>query len=116
MTSHVKSFKINELPNLRDLAARVKWTREARGWSQATLARNVGIDQTTISQMENGDIKRPRNLERLGKELGVSPAWLQFGVQEIENLTSRGINIALLFDSLSEGDKKAIEGIVTRFK
>ena len=35
-------------------SARVKAFREARGWSQQQLAAEIGVDQATVSRMENG--------------------------------------------------------------
>ncbi len=104
------------LPNLEDLAARIKWARKLKGWSQSNLADRIGVDQTTISQMEDGKINHPRNIVRLGKELGVSPAWLQFGTPEIDKLSKRSISFALEFENIPETDKKTIESLIARFK
>lgn len=35
-------------------SAQVKAFREARGWSQQQLAAEIGVDQATVSRMENG--------------------------------------------------------------
>jgi len=49
--------------------------RRERGWTQHELARRSGVDQPTISRIENG-ITRGVGLgtiERLAQALGVSP-------------------------------------------
>ena len=103
------------LPVLPDIASRVSWARKQKGWSQSTLAERLGVDQTAVSQLEFGKIKRPRYIEELGKELGVSPAWLQFGVSDLEKLTQKGINLALKYEGMGKADKAAVEAIFKKF-
>lgn len=54
----------------------VRRAREARGWTQTDLAREAGLRQTYISQVEGGEIALPRehNLDKLGMALGLSRA------------------------------------------
>jgi len=54
----------------------VRQRREAKGWTQTELALHTGLRQVYISQVENGDIKVPRdhNLDTLGQALGVTRA------------------------------------------
>jgi len=94
----------------------LEWIRKNRGWTQLELAGKVGMDQTTVSQIERGEIKHSRKIKGIAKVLNVDPAWLQYGHKSLENLTSRGIDLALRFENMSEPDKKAVEGIVKRFK
>src|SRR5690349_5333044 len=52
----------------------VKRARESRGWTQTDLAREAGLRQTYISQVESGEIALPRdhNLDKLGAALGLT--------------------------------------------
>ena len=109
------SAVLSFLPVLPDIASRVRWAREQKRWSQSELAQKLGVDQTSVSQLENGDTKRPRYIEKLGKELGVSPAWLQFGVSDLEKLTQKGINLALKYEGMRKADKTAVEAIFNKF-
>ena len=43
-----------ELTGLRDLGTALKRARLGQGWSQRGLERRSGVDQTTISRLENG--------------------------------------------------------------
>jgi transcriptional regulator with XRE-family HTH domain len=68
---------------------RVKELRQARGFTQAELARRSGVDQRAISALETGRAKGPtlaiglRLAEALGVEpgelIGVSPNALDLG-------------------------------------
>jgi len=64
------------------LGDRVKGEREARGWSQAELARRVthagySITQGGIAQIERRGDTEPKSIVQLAEALGVSVNWLQ---------------------------------------
>ncbi|MEN3949946.1 XRE family transcriptional regulator [Iodidimonas sp. SYSU 1G8] len=68
------------------LAERVTHAREARGWSQAELARRVSarrgmrgksaVRQQSVNQLEQGEVDAPRYLLELAEVLEVDAAWL----------------------------------------
>jgi SOS-response transcriptional repressor LexA len=68
------------------LAERVTHAREARGWSQAELARRVSarrgmrgksaVRQQSVNQLELGEVDAPRYLLELAEVLEVDAAWL----------------------------------------
>ena len=60
------------------LEIRVKELREARGWSQAELARRARIRPNTLGIIEKGKAKRIDldALERLADALDVAPGYL----------------------------------------
>ena len=63
---------------LAPIHIRLQEMREAKGWSQAELARRSGVPQPTISRIEaseSGSISLA-NLERLADALGVNAALL----------------------------------------
>jgi transcriptional regulator with XRE-family HTH domain len=49
-----------ELEGLRLLGAQLRRARIANGWSQRGLERVSGLDQTTISRLENGRLRSLR--------------------------------------------------------
>ena len=100
------------LPDLPDLAARVNWGRTRLGWNQTKLARAVGADQTTISSIETGETRQPRIIYRIGKALGLSPAWLMFGISELDRLDRADIVRALKIQQLSNKSRQAIDNLV----
>ena len=64
------------------LGERVKSEREAKGWSQAELARRVtragySITQGGIAQIERRGDTEPKSIVQLAQALGVSVTWLQ---------------------------------------
>ena len=71
---------------MNDLADRVAKAREARGWSQAELARRVSVRrrargkgalrQQSVNQLEQGGVDAPRYLLELAEALEVDVTWL----------------------------------------
>lgn len=64
------------------LGERVKEEREAKGWSQAELARRVtragySITQGGIAQIERRGNTEPKSIVQLAQALGLSVTWLQ---------------------------------------
>jgi Zn-dependent peptidase ImmA (M78 family)/DNA-binding XRE family transcriptional regulator len=52
--------------------ARLRLARELHGWSQAELARKLGLTPAAVSQFESGAAKpSPETCEQLGRQLGV---------------------------------------------
>ena len=64
-----------------ELSNRVRSTREARGLSQAALARLARIAQPSLSQIESGQTAslRGTTLLKLAQALQVDPEWIQSG-------------------------------------
>jgi transcriptional regulator with XRE-family HTH domain len=69
------------------IGERVKQAREAKGISASELSRRINQSRTYTAALERGDIEvlSPQIAERIGVELGVSPAWL-LGVSDSPNL------------------------------
>ncbi len=61
------------------LGSRLSAIRIARGETKAALARAVGLNPSTVADIENGAQTGVDVLESLANKLGVSPAWLAFG-------------------------------------
>lgn len=62
------------------LGNRIKESRENKNLNQSQLAKLVGITQQSLQAIENDEIKQPRQIVKIAEALGVSPEWLQFGV------------------------------------
>lgn len=56
-----------------EIGARIRAAREAKGLSQAALARAVGIKQQSLDSIEKGKTARSRHLPFLAIELGLLP-------------------------------------------
>jgi SOS-response transcriptional repressor LexA len=74
------------IADMSNLAERVAQAREARGWSQAELARRISarrrvrgkgdVLQQSVNQLEQGGVGAPRYLVELAEALEVDIAWL----------------------------------------
>ena len=55
------------------IGERVYWLRDERGWTQGELANKSGISTTTISHLENGDIKsvKKNTVRRLARAFDI---------------------------------------------
>lgn len=94
------------------LAYRVLTRRKELGLTQEQLANKVGISQQAITQLEKGEILRPRNIQKLADALECSPAWLQFGIEEIDQLDQTAIEMALKWMKLDPNHKKTVKDTV----
>ena len=80
-------------------AERIKALREARGWTQAELARRLSITRNGVNSWEQGlSMPSPTCLVDLAKLFSVSTDYL-LGVERLETVNVTGLNeedIALL--------------------
>lgn len=80
-------------------AERIKALREARGWTQAELARRLSITRNGVNSWEQGlSMPSPACLVDLAKLFSVSTDYL-LGVERLETVNVTGLNeedIALL--------------------
>ena len=65
------------------LGARVRQCRLALAWSQAELARRIGIKQQSIDQLESGKVSRPRYIVELSEALNVPLEWIRHGKGQV---------------------------------
>ena len=80
------------------LAQRIREAMQRRGMGGAELSRRLGVSQPTIHAWVHGSHGlRRQNIRRLAAELGVDPAWLEFGADgEAEARAADGTELALL--------------------
>lgn len=89
-------------------AERIKALREARGWTQAELARRMNITRNGVNSWEQGlSMPSPSCLVDLAKVFSVSTDYL-LGVERLETVNVTGLNekdvamLAQLADRLRE--------------
>lgn len=63
------------------LGERLELARKGAGLTQAKLAKAVGIEQATVSQIETGIVNRSSYLPEMARACGVSTDWLAFGAE-----------------------------------
>jgi transcriptional regulator with XRE-family HTH domain len=68
-------------PDTSTIGGRVQMLREARQWSQGTLAKSAGIAQATLANFERGRTRGglALTLSKIARALGVDPEWLRTG-------------------------------------
>lgn len=86
-------FIHNEIDGLfkMTLGERIKQARIKAKLNQEQLAEKLGMTQQSLSGIESGKHKQPRNLESIAKALGVSLLWLQFGDEAITKLNIKSL-------------------------
>lgn len=96
------------------LADRLRRARKQKGWSQEFLASRADTSQAVIQKIENGKSLRPRNIERIAEALDVRPAWLMFGVNEVEDLDEEAVQVARAWSKLKEPERSAMKETIRR--
>jgi transcriptional regulator with XRE-family HTH domain len=107
-----KRGEIMDKPELPSLAERVRWARRRLKLTQAGLADKIGASREYVTKIETGDRIRPRNMDVLAKALDVSPAWLQFGAEEIDQLSREAITLALRWQDLPPEVQAAVKTMI----
>ena len=100
--------------NLSSLGGRLRVRRRELGWTQMYLAEQVGTSQAVIQKIENGKSLRPRILEQIAGALGVRPAWLMFGVEEVGELNEEAIELARAWAKLNEPHRSAMKDAILK--
>ena len=96
------------------LADRLRRARKQKGWSQEFLAQRADTSQAVIQKIENGKSLRPRNIEHIAGALDVRPAWLMFGVNEVEDLDEEAVQVARAWTRLKEPERSAMKETIRR--
>ena len=99
---------ITELDTPRTLGERMRARRLEKGWTQEQLARRAGTNQAVIQKIENGKSLRPRKIDKIAEELGVSPSWLMFGDDGDIGLEPDAVHIAEQWSRLPEPHRSRI--------
>jgi hypothetical protein len=73
------------------------------------LAKRAATTQAVINKIEKGKSLRPRNIQKLAETLETSPAWLQFGIADLDKLDTQSVGIAIKLAELPADQRKAIE-------
>ena len=58
------------------LGDRISKLLDEKGWSQAELARRVGVSTQSIWKLVTGEAQSSRNLHKIARELGTTPEYL----------------------------------------
>lgn len=81
----VESMKVTKEPAEQTIAKRLRHAKKARHLTQAQLSEQSGVPQTTISSLEAGHTTVSGQIISLALALGVTPEWLEQGINERPN-------------------------------
>lgn len=93
------------------LGSRIEQLRVLRGLSQAELARRVGVRQSTMNSLINGDSRTSRSLLAIARELNTTPAYLTGDTDDpspdaaMPALLGRDRELIELFHALGSNDQ-----------
>ena len=96
------------------LGGRLTRCRIEKGLTQQNLAAAVGTSQAVVQRIETGKCKHPRNIARIAKALGVTPAWLMYGVEHVEGLKTDAIETARVWSGLMEPHRSALKDMIMK--
>lgn len=80
-------YRDGTIDKMETIGARIRVTRKALGLNQTELAKAIGIDQSTVSDIENGALFGADVLMALSKALLKSPQFLMTGQAEATELS-----------------------------
>lgn len=86
----------------KTVGERLRQAREARGLTQLELAKRCGVDRTYIANIETGRSTRPEHMAEIARVLKVSPGWLAFGADWLDELTEEELQAAKELHSLPD--------------
>lgn len=102
MGTHIGFTDGRRTVNSMYVGSRIRALRKARGLNQTQLAKAIGVDQSTISDIERGANFGAEVLMSLSKALGSTCRYIMKGGTEAELFEAEVIG---LFRALSEDDQ-----------
>lgn len=96
------------------MGKRLKAARLNCGYTQRELAARAGLSQQIVGAIEAERSKTPytETIMALAKQLDISPAWIYFGDEGVDQLDESAIRLALSSMSLSKDQRDAIKAYV----
>ncbi len=92
-----------------DIIVRIKKIMAAKGISQAELVRRTGIRASSISDWLSGKYTPKQDkIDLMASALGVSPAWLMYGKEEIEPYYSDPETARLAQEAANDPDMRLL--------
>lgn len=92
----------------KTVGERLRQAREALGWTQLELAKRCGVDRTYIANIETGRSTRPEHMAEIARVLKVSPGWLAYGADWLDELTQEELQAAKELHNLPDALKASM--------
>jgi transcriptional regulator with XRE-family HTH domain len=87
---------------------RIRSWRKERGWNQGELADSLGVDQSTVSDIEKGASFSADNLLKIAEQFGTSPEMVMRG-HDTKSWPFPRVSFAL-FQALDDTQRSFVEG------
>lgn len=94
------------------LGGRLTRSRLSKGWTQHQLASAAGTSQAVVQRIETGKCRHPRIVRSLASVLSVSPAWLMFGAEVVDDVEQEAIETARAWSLLPEPHRSALKRMI----
>lgn len=105
------SNRRGKVQRMETMGRRVRALRKAASLTQVGLAKTIGIDQSTLSDIERdqNDTFAGKVLLRMSEALGRSPFFIVYGVDvDLKDLTEDEAELLLAFRSSGQEQRKAL--------
>lgn len=107
------SVKGKEPPSADSVSARLRMALTNKGWLQADLVKNLGINQSTLSHLERGRNASSRRIDDIAKALGVSKIWLLTGKEDGASITPENAIKQRLLNAIERLPIEQLEHLVS---
>lgn len=75
-----------------EMAGRISKMMRAKGFTQSSLAKLLGVSQPTISRLIKGEVDNPTTLSLIADALEVSESWLRYGDESNVSRINSSVN------------------------
>lgn len=101
-------MNINDKKTMNEsLGSRLKKARKSAGYSQVVAAEKIGISQSALSDLENGESYKTKHVAEISAVYKVNPIWLGTGKGSMQDEKApQG------YSELSETDKKIVADLI----
>lgn len=96
------------------LGIQIRKARKKAGLTQDELADRIGLSQSYVAKLERGGTDNPGSqaIMKIAESLGVTPGWLYFNREDIDDLDDESLDVAVLFNKLPPSQRQAIKLMV----
>lgn len=107
MCSHIES--VNQQCTIREMetiGSRIRDRRKELGLNQVELAARIGVNQSTISDIENGASFEAATLMKLSKALALSPTQIMTGENDALRLSAKEVAVVMAMRTPDQAEEK----------
>ena len=95
---------------------RLRYARQQQRLTQQQLADRVGLSREAIAMLETGKTQGTARLMEIAKTLRISPGWLLWGNEKLDEVTPAVLQAAVDLQSLPTETRAAILALIASNK